>query len=88
MLFTVKDVMCTAKSKPKAWAVGENSGVSYKVDLGDGEGNLKLPVLDEQTWSIFEPFKMFDVVLEVNQTARDNRLATTLRIVEARLRDK
>lgn len=82
MYFTVKDVMCTAKAKPKAWAVGDNSGVSYKVELGDGESNLKLPVIDEQTWDKFEPFGMYNVVLEVNQTARDNRLATTLRITE------
>lgn len=83
MIVTAPKVMCTGRPEPKAWEFNGRSGMSYKVQISDGQSNLELPCATPEVYNLFSPFKTFQVNIEVSQVANDNRLATRCRVVGA-----
>lgn len=74
-------VICTGKPEPNMWQMGERSGVSYKVEVSDGSGNVSMPCKDEVVYNAFVPFQTFSIDVEINQVANESRLGTRARIV-------
>ena len=84
MIAVVPNCMCTGKPEPRAWEMNGRSGVSYKVNVSDGNSALELPVADAETWNLFVPFEMYEVSLQIDQIANNSRLSTRTRINSAR----
>lgn len=84
MILQNNNLMCTGKPNPRPYTLNSGvSGVSYKVELSDGNGTVSLPVDGESTYSIFEPWKMYNVGIEITQTANNDRITTRARVVSA-----
>lgn len=83
MIVNHPKLKCTGVPKPREWDMNGQKGISYKVELSDGSGNISLPCADGDIWSCFEPFKDYSVEIEITQVARENILATRCRVINA-----
>lgn len=83
MIVSHPKIKCTGIPKPREWEYGSQKGISYKVELSDGSGNISLPCENGDVWAVFEPFKDYCVDIEISQVARENILATRCRVVNA-----
>lgn len=72
--------MCTAKNPPREWEMDGREGVSYKVEISDGTGNVKLSCADEDIYNKFEPFAKFNVEIDLQQTNYEGRTGVKAQI--------
>lgn len=81
-------VLCIGVSAPREWSYEDRSGVSYKVEVTDGNGSIELPVT-EDAYGNFESMQEYMIDLEIYQVNRNTqygvRKTTVARIVDARL---
>lgn len=84
MLAGSANLMCTGVPDPREWTFRDRSGISYKVNLSDGQSNLELPVSEASVFSVFKPFERYNVTFEISQVADDNRITTRCRVVDAK----
>lgn len=73
MFVILQNAMCTGVVPPNEWEIDGRTGVSYKVELSDGTGNVKLACKDEDTYNTFEAFERYNVELELVQTNYEGR---------------
>lgn len=74
MILTANNVMCTAKNPPREWEFEDGrKGVTYKVELSDGSGNISIACLDEDIYNKFQPFKFHEIELSLEQTNYEGR---------------
>lgn len=83
MISIVPDVLCTAIAKPREWEMDGRSGISYKVDVSDGEDNITFACDGPDVHAAFEPFKHFQITLDTKQTNFDGRKGTKTQIIDA-----
>lgn len=73
MFVQVLNAMCTGKNPPRQWEMDGREGVSYKVEISDGNGNIKIACADEDVYNKFVPFERFNVEIDLQQTNYEGR---------------
>lgn len=88
MFVTVANAMCTGKNAPREWKMDDREGISYKVELSDGTGNIKMACADEDIYNKFEPFERFNVEIDLQQTNYEGRTGVKAQISYAEKADE
>lgn len=83
MLVQSDELICTAKPDPNVWERNGKQNVSYSVELSDGRGSIKFPVVDMAVYDAFQPFKSFLVDFEIFSVSYDGRSSLRVRVVRA-----
>lgn len=82
-------VMCTAKNEPREWAFEDGrSGVTYKVEISDGSGNIQIACLDEDIYNHFTPFAFHEVEISLEQTNFEGRKGVKAMVTFAQVEDE
>lgn len=73
---------CTSKPKPREWTYQDRKGITYKVDISDGESTVQIQCNDIEVYNKFEPFQDYTVSIDLVQTNFDGRLGVKAIIVD------
>lgn len=57
------------------------TGVTYRVDLSDGETNIQINCRNIEVYSKFRPFERFNVEFDLQQTLYDGRRGVKAMVV-------
>lgn len=88
MILQVSNVMCTAVIPPKPWKLDNGQeGVTYRVEISDGTGNLSLQCIDGDIHNKFVPFKRHNVTIQLEQTNYEGRKGVKGIITYAEVQD-
>lgn len=75
--------MCTGKPEPREWTMDDREGITYRVEISDGTGNVSLQCDGVEVYEVFEPFAMYEVEIELIPTNYEGRRGTKSMIVYA-----
>lgn len=74
MFVVAQKVMCTAKNPPRDWEMEDGrKGVSYKVEISDGNNNMKIACADEDIYNKFQAFEYYAIEIDLQQTNYEGR---------------
>lgn len=69
-----KNLMCTSIPEPREWKMDDGrSGVTYKVELSDGQNSVQINCASMDSYGKFRPFEKFNVEFDLQQTLYDGR---------------
>lgn len=83
MKLVASDLMCTSVPAPKSWKMDGREGVTYKVDISDGESTISLPCGTIEVYQRFVPFKRYNVAIDLVQTNYEGRKGVKAFVVGA-----
>lgn len=63
---------CCGVKEPREYEFDGRSGVSYKIELTDGQGAIEFPVTEE-IYPLFEPMREYLVDIEFSQVSRQSQ---------------
>lgn len=69
--------MVTGKPEPNEWEFEGRKGVTYRLEISDGSGNVTIRVTEE-VYNSVAPFQFYSFVITMTQRARDNRIVTEM----------
>ena len=86
MYCVLENVYCVAKPEPNPYEFDGRKGVSYKVEVSDGNSSIPFSCDNEEVYKIFKPFNRYVIKLDIQHRRNDRGSYISAKVIEAQMK--